>query len=55
MKDYGAIQKGENRFVEEGTETSTLAKLVHLWRQQDGEWRIARVLSFDHKCRAVRG
>lgn len=51
MKDYGAIQTGEHWFVEEGAQTSTLAKFVHLWRQQDGEWRIARVLSFDHQSR----
>lgn len=49
MKDFGAIQKGEHWFVEEGAQTSTLAKFVHLWRLHDGEWRIARVLSFDHQ------
>lgn len=49
MKDYGAIQMGEHWFVEEGAETSTLAKFVHLWLRVDGEWRIARVLSFDHQ------
>lgn len=51
MKDFGAIQMGEHWFVEEGAETSTLAKFVHLWRLQEGEWRIARVLSFDHQSR----
>jgi hypothetical protein len=49
MNGYGAIQMGEHRFVEAGAETSTIAKFVHLWRHEDGRWRIARVLSFEHK------
>lgn len=49
MRGYGAIQMGVHRFVEAGAPTSTIARFVHLWRQQDGEWRIARVLSFDHR------
>lgn len=49
MNGYGAIQMGEHRFVEAGAETSTIARFVHLWRHEDGLWRIARVLSFEHK------
>lgn len=48
MKGFGAIQSGEHWFVEKGAATSTLAKFIHLWRFKDGEWRLARVLSFDH-------
>lgn len=51
MKDYGAVQMGEHWFVEEGAATSTLARFVHLWRLEDGQWRIARVLSFDHQSK----
>lgn len=49
MNGYGAIQMGEHRFVEAGAETSTIARFVHLWRHENGRWRIARVLSFEHK------
>ena len=49
MQGYGAIQMGEHWFVEEGAETSMRAKFVHLWRKENGEWRVARVLSFDHR------
>ena len=49
MNGYGAIQMGEHRFVEEGAETNTIAKFVHLWREEEGRWRIARVLSFEHR------
>lgn len=51
MAGFGAIQMGEHWFVEEGATTSTLAKFVHLWRFENDEWRIARVLSFDHQSR----
>ena len=44
IKDYGAVQTGVHRFGE------TEAKFVHLWqRQASGEWKITRVLSFDHR------
>jgi len=49
MADYGAIQMGEHRFIEDGAETSTIARFVHLWRREDDTWRIARVLSYDHQ------
>lgn len=52
MNGYGAIQMGEHRFVEAGAETNTIARFVHLWRHDDGHWRIARVLSFEHKREA---
>lgn len=49
IAEFGAIQMGEHRFVEEGAASTTIAQFVHLWSDRDGEWRIARVLSFDHK------
>jgi hypothetical protein len=48
IESYGAVQVGIHRFDEHGAATSTLAQFVHLWRLQDGQWRLARVLSFDH-------
>lgn len=48
IAEFGAIQMGEHRFLEADSETGTIAKFVHLWSDRDGEWRIARVLSFDH-------
>lgn len=46
LKDYGAIQMGVHRFGQ------TEAKFVHVWRQKNGEWRITRVLSFDHRAKS---
>lgn len=49
---YGALQTGEHRFYakypdKEEVLTST-AKFTHLWLLEEGEWRLARVLSYDH-------
>jgi uncharacterized protein DUF4440 len=48
IEGYGAVQVGIHRFDERGAATSTLAQFVHLWRFQEGQWRLARVLSFGH-------
>lgn len=48
IKGYGAVQMGVHRFDERGASTSTLARFVSVWRLQDGQWRLARVLSLDH-------
>ena len=48
IENYGAVQIGVHRFDERGAATSTLARFVHVWHLQDGEWRLARVLSLDH-------
>ena len=44
IKDYGAIQMGVHRFGQ------TEAKFVHVWKRTNGEWRITRVFSFDHRA-----
>lgn len=49
IEGYGAAQAGVHRFDERGAATSTLARFVHVWRLQDGTWRLARVLSLDHE------
>jgi hypothetical protein len=49
IKDFGAVQMGEHRFIERGSSTLTVAKFVHLWKKDEGKWRLSRVLSFDHQ------
>lgn len=52
LNDYGAMQMGEHRFYalqpgqpDKLTETG---KFIDLWRRIDGEWKLARVISYDH-------
>ena len=49
IKDFGAIQIGRHTFTRAGEPRVEIAKFVHLWRYRDGQWRLARVLSFDHR------
>lgn len=47
---YGAIQTGKHSFAPPGKEITTApAQFMHLWLlEEDGEWRISRVMSYDH-------
>lgn len=57
MKGYGAVQIGVHRFRHPGrddVEPAGEAKFIHLWRYQDGAWKITRVISFDHHALAMR-
>jgi hypothetical protein len=52
IKDYGAIQLGSHRFyIRNKGEAENLDgtfRFVHLWKNENGRWKIARVVSFDH-------
>ena len=50
IKDYGAVQTGMHRFchLEKGKEDCGTFKFVHVWRKKDGQWKLARVISYDH-------
>jgi Domain of unknown function (DUF4440) len=53
LKDFGAIQTGSHRFfgIEPGKPDvlRETGKLFHLWKLQDGKWKLARVFSYDHR------
>lgn len=50
--ETGAIETGIHRFyeiAEDGSEKLVgIARYSHLWRREDGHWRVARILSYDH-------
>ncbi len=50
LNHYGAVQMGVHRFYPliKGKPIET-AKFTHLWKKENGQWRIARVISYDHK------
>lgn len=53
IDNYGAVQLGDHRFyiTENGKESlSGVAKFIHLWKYENGEWRISRVFSLDHNA-----
>lgn len=54
MEGYGAIQQGEHLFYErrgDGLERlAGRARFTHLWKNDSGVWKLARVLSYDHQA-----
>ena len=49
MQGYGAIQVGQHTFAKAGESGSEVAQFVHLWKREGTAWKLARVLSFDHR------
>lgn len=53
LKKFGAIQTGTHRFygLPEGKEPvlRETGQFTHVWQKEEGEWKLARVLSYDHK------
>jgi hypothetical protein len=50
VKNYGAIEIGTHQFrhTENGKEETGTFKFVMIWQHKDGQWKIARVISYDH-------
>ncbi len=50
IKDYGAIEIGEHQFrhMENGKEEIGTFKFLMIWQKREGQWRISRVISYDH-------
>lgn len=50
INKYGAIQIGQHRFchTEDGKQVCGSFKFVHVWLYKDGQWKISRVISYDH-------
>ena len=51
LHGYGAVELGVHRFHHPGhddTEPVGEAQFVQIWRQEDGGWKLTRVISFDH-------
>ena len=53
LNNYGAIESGEHVFylqINDGTEKLVgQAKFTFIWRKQLKDWKLARVLSYDHQ------
>jgi len=53
LNNYGAVQIGDHRFylteTNQPERLSGIAKFVHVWQLKDGEWKLSRAFSFDHR------
>lgn len=53
LNNYGAILVGEHRFyiTEKGKKEilAEVAKFTHVWQFKNNEWKMSRVLSYDHQ------
>ena len=50
LKGYGAIETGSQQFrhFENGKEEVGTFKFLMIWNKKDGQWKISRVVSYDH-------
>jgi uncharacterized membrane protein YvbJ len=53
IKDYGAVAVGSHRFylTQKGQKEQLdgIAKFANIWQKKDGQWRMSRVISYDHR------
>ena len=50
INNYGAVEIGAHRFchVENGKDDCGVFKFVHVWRKTGDQWKVTRVVSYDH-------
>jgi hypothetical protein len=52
IRDFGAVEIGSHRFyyTEKGQEEKLdgTFRFVHIWKNTNGDWKISRVISYDH-------
>lgn len=53
LNNYGAVQVGEHRFFKltpgKPEQLVEVALFTHLWKQDASGWKLARVVSYDHR------
>ncbi len=50
IQNYGAVQTGSHTFchTENGKQDCGTFKFVHVWQNKNGNWKLARVISYGH-------
>lgn len=50
IKDFGAIETGKHTFChdENGKTDCGTFKFVHIWKNENGSWKITRIITYDH-------
>jgi len=53
LDNYGAVQTGTHRFFaissDKPDRLTEVAQFTQVWKDEGGQWRLARVLSYDHR------
>jgi len=53
LNDYGAVEVGEHRFFQllpgKPEKRVEVSLFTHVWKQDAGSWKLARVLSYGHR------
>ena len=53
IKNYGAIQTGVHKFYRtvagQKEKLTTEAKFMNIWQNTNGQWKVTRIISYDHK------
>jgi ketosteroid isomerase-like protein len=50
INNYGAVEIGNHTFyhMEDGKIIQGTFKFIHLWKKENGQWKISRIISYDH-------
>jgi ketosteroid isomerase-like protein len=53
LNNYGAVETGEHRFFQllpgKPEKLVEVALFTHVWKKDEGGWKLARVVSYDHR------
>lgn len=50
IEGFGAIELGSHRFCKHDSDTCMgTARFMHVWKQEGGQWKLSRVISFGHR------
>ncbi len=51
IQGYGAMEIGQHQFchTENGKNDCGIFKFVQVWQKKDDQWKVTRVISYDHK------
>jgi len=49
LGNFGAVQLGEHTFLVNDVPVGT-GKFVHIWERKDNDWRLKRVVSYEHRA-----
>ena len=51
LGDYGAVYSGTHKFCKIGaSKCEGMGRFMHIWHNKAGDWKITRVISYDHKA-----